>query len=115
MIDADSIKQLISEAETELFCMDRLKPATLSLHASAVFNIIAQMQLALSHPQNNGPSAKLAKRLARQMQSIFSENSSTYKVIDLGWTDEREAPPSPEDGGVTGTVKIEIPPELEEM
>ena len=48
-------------------------PISLQLDAEVAFALVAQLQLALRHPQNTGPTADMVERAARTFQAhIFS-------------------------------------------
>ncbi|EGK83470.1 hypothetical protein D0A34_09650 [Microcoleus vaginatus PCC 9802] len=75
----------------EMNAMQDLPPATVLLPPLAAIAIISHIQLATRHPGIvDDEFTKIAIDTARQLQNLFSENSETYKVLELGWNPEAD-------------------------
>lgn len=48
--------------------------------------VIAQIQLAIRHPENRGPSKGIAETFARKLQTALSrDHPELATVMELGW------------------------------
>jgi hypothetical protein len=57
-----------------------------SLSASTAVTVISQIQLALRHPGNNGPSAQHARGFARALQDLLAEQDPEIgRYLERGW------------------------------
>ena len=57
----------------------------LKMSTSETWCVLGQLQLALRHPANNGPSAKTAKRIAEQLQRAIAPGGVMKFIADRGW------------------------------
>jgi hypothetical protein len=72
----------------------------IEMDAAAIVMVIAQLQLALRHPGNQGPSRKDVIRFARGLQDLLaSYDPEIGRYMERGWhecfvpTPERNFPP----------------------
>lgn len=49
------------------------------------WTILGQLQLALRHPMNTGPSAERTRRLALEVQAKIAPSGARKALADLGW------------------------------
>lgn len=56
------------------------------------FTLIANIQLALRHPNNTGASAEIAREAARKLQRELSINPVIYQVAEMGWDRSKDLP-----------------------
>lgn len=47
--------------------------------------LLSQLQLALRHPENQGPSAEIARKIARFLQESMQLTGTLAEVAELGW------------------------------
>lgn len=58
----------------------------LDIDAMSIVIIIAQIQLSLRHPKNNGPGATEARKIAEHLQQLIAGIDSTIDaIIQMGW------------------------------
>lgn len=57
---------------------------------SDLWDIFVHLQLALSHPQANGPASAHARQLALEIQDLIAISPATRYVAWLGWRDRSE-------------------------
>ncbi|MEG4459224.1 hypothetical protein [Microcoleus sp. N9_A1] len=75
----------------EVNALQDLPSATVELPPLAAIAIISHIQLASRHPGIvDNAFTKIAIETARQLQNLFSEDSETYKVLELGWNPEAD-------------------------
>ena len=61
-------------------------PITIQTDDITLLTVIANIQLGLSHPQNTGPSSKIAKAFIDGLTPHLSRINPTYKIlIESGW------------------------------
>lgn len=68
--------------------MDKLRniPVVLEIDGFTAMILISQIQLALRHPRNDGPSSEIARELAIHMQSkITGIDASVDLALQMGW------------------------------
>ncbi len=71
--------------------MPTLPAASLKIPPLAVLAIISHIQLAIRHPEiADTEFAKIAIDVAKQLQTLFDQDSETYKVLELGWNPEAD-------------------------
>lgn len=65
------------------------KPITINTDCINAMVIIAQLQLAIRHPENTGPSRYITEKFARKLQeAVVSVNPEFSLVLDRGWQPE---------------------------
>jgi len=50
--------------------------------------VFSHLQLALRHPQNTGPTADIARKVAYRIQSKIAPTGALAKVAQRGWSQE---------------------------
>lgn len=61
-------------------------PFTLETTALHAWIIACQLQLALKHPENKGPSAEMARELAQKIFNKIGEGNPVLRqVAEMGW------------------------------
>lgn len=64
----------------------KAEPITLKLGADAGFFLLCQLQLALRHPANTGPTAQIIKNFALELQQrLVMQCPEAEEVIEKGW------------------------------
>ena len=64
-------------------------PVNISTDGLTIFMMIAQLQLALRHPSNNGESADRVRSLVVDLQNQLQTRSPDLKpILDKGWHPE---------------------------
>lgn len=82
-----STKQADLEAIRKAFeQFAQAEPITLQLGADAGFFLLCQLQLALRHPANTGPTAQIIKDFALELQQrLVVQCPEAEEVIEKGW------------------------------
>ena len=60
----------------------------LNLRPSSAFMLLANLQLALRHPQNTGAAAKLAQDVCRIIETHFSKYPAMSDLMKRGWYEQ---------------------------
>lgn len=60
-------------------------PVVIELTPAEAWIVLSQLQLALRHPQNTGPSAKIAREIAQRIQAVVARESVLAAVAEAGW------------------------------
>ena len=64
-------------------------PFIFEMPCQHAFIIHAQIQLALRHPRNQGPSSDIAKHIASCIEKVLSEGRPEIaKLFQIGWNPE---------------------------
>ena len=94
------VQEMPARAEIELFHRFRLelselladtRPVTVRISAVQAWGVLANLQLALKHPQNNGPTAEWARQVALALQEIVAPpGTARRELADKGWKDSLE-------------------------
>ncbi len=76
----------------ELAQLESAPPSVIELPLLTAMAIISHVQLATHHPSVAADSdlTKIAIEVARQLQALFSPESVTYQVLELGWNSEKD-------------------------
>lgn len=62
------------------------RPFLLETNCETAWTLIAQVQLALRHPDNKGPSAFHARNVIQQMiETLCPEGTALREVAERGW------------------------------
>jgi len=66
---------------------DDPQPVALTIGKVAAWVLLGQLQLALRHPENNGPSSEIARQIAMSIQEAIcpDPDSALARVAELGW------------------------------
>lgn len=67
-------------------------PILLSLRPLEAWIILSHLQLALRHPENVGESARVARRIAEQLQAFVAPSGALREVARRGWDAAYDAP-----------------------
>lgn len=63
----------------------RAERISLEIRSLDAWILLSQLQLALRHPENNGPSADKARQIARRLQSLVAPTGALKIVAERGW------------------------------
>jgi len=82
----------LKQYAAELAELENAPPAAIELSPLEAIAIISIAQLGRRHPSVAADCAltKIALHTARQLQGLFSPESATYKVLELGWNSEKD-------------------------
>lgn len=58
---------------------------TLDLDAATAFTVLGHLQLALRHPDNDGPAAAVARAVAIEIQAQVAVTPALAQVAAAGW------------------------------
>jgi hypothetical protein len=80
-------EHVLKKYAQEINQMQRLPPVSVEIPPVAALAIISHIQLALRHPGTEDPAefTQIAIDVAKQLQSLFNPESTTYQVLELGW------------------------------
>lgn len=70
-------------------------PQTVAVEMSKVeaFMLLGQLQLALRHPHNRGPSSDVARGVARSIQEALSRGDPVLaRLAEMGWDPAHDVP-----------------------
>lgn len=81
-------QSLIEQTHLELKEMDKQGAIPILIPPYGIYALIGNLQLALRHPANQGPSRAIVEDIARQMQSCFPRVSAAYQILEKGWQPE---------------------------
>lgn len=56
-----------------------------------VYCLVAQLQLALRHPNNTGATRAIVEDLARDLELLFSDSRTLASLLKRGWRTEHDA------------------------
>lgn len=62
----------------------------IELRATAAWVVMAQLQLALRHPDNVGEGAAIARRFAHELQRAVANTPALRIVAEQGWEPEED-------------------------
>ena len=84
----------IKQYAVELAELENASPVAIELSHFEAMAIISVLQLGSRHPSvaTDGELAKIAIDVALKLQALFSPESATYKVLELGWDTESDLP-----------------------
>lgn len=85
----------------ELEALGFLPPIQLEMDAAHAWILIGQLQLALRHPGNRGPSAKLARAIVEGLAEIVAPSGALREVYERGWNPAHDEEVSHADPGRT--------------
>ena len=57
----------------------------LDLTPREAWAVLSNLQLALRHPENNGSSAKMGRRIAERLQRMVASEGALAEVARRGW------------------------------
>ena len=77
-----------SEEFTRL--VDNPEVLSLAVTRKEMWAIFCQLQLALRHPQNTGPTSLTAKAIARRLQAIVAPSGALAEVAERGWDPQHD-------------------------
>lgn len=60
-------------------------PINMEIGRSLGFILLGQLQLALRHPANTGPTAEAAEQFARHLQSVLGMPPQLAAIAEQGW------------------------------
>jgi hypothetical protein len=78
----DLYKRFSEEFKT--LCEDK-QPVILELTKKQAWMLMCEVQLALRHPNNNGPSAKVSKEVAELLQEQIATTPALAELARRGW------------------------------
>lgn len=64
----------------------------LELSLLDAFTVLGQLQLALRHPDNTGPAAQIARRIAGRIEAGLPQGGAIARVAQLGWDPGADLP-----------------------
>jgi len=84
--------ELVKQYAVELAELEKAPPVAIELSHFEAMAIISVLQLGSRHPSvaTDGELAKIAINVALKLQALFSPESATYKVLELGWDSEKD-------------------------
>ncbi len=77
----------------------RVERFTLSIRPVDAWILLSQLQLALRHPENTGPTAEAASSIARRLQSIVAPHGALAAVAERGWNPDYDVGQPPKEVG----------------
>ncbi len=86
MIQPDLLEQDFIQ---EFAALEDQPPLRLEIDRVTAWVVLAQLQLALRHPENMGPSAEIARAIAQQLQSLVASRGALAVVARCGWDTAR--------------------------
>lgn len=85
------LQRLANESLRELNLLERGgHRASLTFTPTNALGLIGQLQLALHHPHNDGPTADHARGIIIMLTTIFNHSPATLRLIDRGCTEGLE-------------------------
>lgn len=90
---AEQGKRLSAEAEQRyyraMYSLRHARPIVVELSPTLANLLVAELQLALRHPQNNGVTADLIETFARSLsEKLYELRPELREVLELGWDPE---------------------------
>lgn len=64
------------------------QPVVLQLSKLQVWVLFSHLQLALRHPENTGPSAKIARQIACGLRNLIATTPALQQVAAMGWSED---------------------------
>jgi hypothetical protein len=64
---------------------ERTERISIEIRPLDAWILLCQLQLALRHPENSGPSADKARQIARRLQSLVAPTGALKIVAERGW------------------------------
>ena len=97
-MSAAKVQKMPMGPEIELFHRFRVElselladtqPVTVRMSVMQAWGVFTNLQLALKHPQNNGPTAEWARQVALALQEIVAPpGTARRELADKGWKGE---------------------------
>jgi hypothetical protein len=56
-----------------------------------IWTLIGQVQLAIRHPENTGPSRQTAEHIVRQLAAIVAPSGTLAALVEQGWGQRHDA------------------------
>lgn len=72
------------EGEFRVLCEDK-QPVILELTKLQAWSLLSQLQLALRHPENKGPTSDIAREIAGAIQEKIATSPALAEVARRGW------------------------------
>lgn len=69
----------------------REAPVLIELQPVEAWVLLSQLQLALRHPENTGPSAKVSRQLALKIQERIASEGVLAAEAEAGWQEVGDA------------------------
>ncbi len=81
--------ELLARFTEEFTELNQSEPVALAMKYFDWFLVLAQLQLALRHPSNDGQSREIVVNIARTIQSMFPRERwpAIAEVADRGWAE----------------------------
>lgn len=86
MNDLDN-PEFFEQFKKEMLLIDQYAPLQLTLKRSEAFMLLSQLQLALRHPENTGPTADWARELGQTLEGAMSVSPAIGNVAQRGWSE----------------------------
>lgn len=69
--------------------MEKAQPLEMAILPFRAFVLVGQIQLALRHPENRGPSAEIARDMAVRLQALLGQiDPAIAEALEHGWHPE---------------------------
>lgn len=69
--------------------LDQAQPLEMAIMPFRAFVLVAQLQLALRHPDNQGSSAEIARDIATRLQTLLGQiDPAIAEALEQGWNPE---------------------------
>lgn len=91
MLGAEA-ESLYARFEREMVALQGDWALSLELSALQAFTLLGQIQVALRHPDNVGPAAKIGRELAECLQAALPKGGAIAEVARLGWDPQADLP-----------------------
>ena len=81
-----------AQAMQEIAAMDG-QPAVIETDRLTLFMLVAQVQMAMRHPQNQGPSRERVEGFCRDLGAALAPaGSAAARIIEMGWDPTEDIP-----------------------
>jgi hypothetical protein len=84
-MEAAQHQRLLERYSQAVRDIEHLPPIRITLDPVPALMLLSNLQLALRHPQNVGPSASIVRAIAQHIQEHLSVNNDMRQILQMGW------------------------------
>ena len=81
----EEVARAVAEADAVVRGLQNMGPITLTLQPAEAMAVLAQLQLAQTHPENVGVGAAYSRSIALKLQEHLSADPALARACERGW------------------------------
>ncbi|MGH7985727.1 MAG: hypothetical protein ACREQX_05505 [Candidatus Binataceae bacterium] len=87
-----TIEELLEAGAIELRELSRHDPIVIKLHPLEAWALLGNLQLALASERNQGATARIGRRIGRELERMVATTPALKEIVRRGWGDQTEWP-----------------------